>query len=342
MISDFFIGPNVTIKTALAQLDKVKGLGLVVVDESTKLLGSLTDGDIRRALTLSNHDLQSSIEEIYHRDPIFVLKGVSENEKKEITKDKIIKIIPVLENDIVVDVFTVGHEDTKGISVVIMAGGLGSRLGEFTQKCPKPMLEVAGKPVLERILNNFTAVGFKNFFFSVNFMAEVIEDHFGDGSKFNCQVNYLKEDKRMGTAGSLSLLPDDIKGTIIVTNGDLLTLVDFRRLISFHNQHQSPITMCTRKYDFQVPFGVVSIVNGQAREIDEKPNQSFNISAGVYVIDTKLLRHVPKDEFFDMPTFLDKLIADNVEIHCFPLIEQWIDIGQVGDLTLAREKYSHD
>ena len=236
MISDFFIGPNVTIKTALAQLDKVKGLGLVVVDESTKLLGSLTDGDIRRALTLSNHDLQSSIEEIYHRDPIFVLKGVSENEKKEITKDKIIKIIPVLENDIVVDVFTVGHEDTKGISVVIMAGGLGSRLGEFTQKCPKPMLEVAGKPVLERILNNFTAVGFKNFFFSVNFMAEVIEDHFGDGSKFNCQVNYLKEDKRMGTAGSLSLLPDDIKGTIIVTNGDLLTLVDFRRLISFHNQ----------------------------------------------------------------------------------------------------------
>jgi dTDP-glucose pyrophosphorylase len=342
MISNFLIGPDSTIKQSMDQLDLVKGLGLIVVDENKKLLGSLTDGDIRRALTGLDINIDSSIEKIYHRNPKYVLKGSTDSDKEKITENNIIKVVPIIENGIVVDVFTVDHEETKDISVVIMAGGLGSRLGEHTKNCPKPMLEVAGKPVLERILNNFTHVGFEKFFFSVNFMAEFIENHFKDGQKFNCNIQYLRETKRLGTAGSLSLLPKNVTGPIIVTNGDLLTLVDFRRLINFHKQHQSPITMCTRKYEFQVPFGVVNIDSGLAKGIDEKPTQSFNISAGVYVIDSKLLSYIPVDEYHDMPTFLENLIAKNNDVHCFPLVEQWIDIGKVDDLNFAREKYSHE
>lgn len=339
MISEFFVGADFSIKDSMKQLDKTKGLGLIVVDKNKKLLGTLTDGDIRRALTDTKFGLESSIESIYHQNPISVGPDAGKEELEKITSNKKIKIVPIVKDNVVIDVYTVGHEDTQGIPVVIMAGGLGSRLGEHTKKCPKPMLKVAGKPVLERILKNFTHVGFEKFFFSVNFLAEVIEEHFQDGKKFDCNIQYLRENKRLGTAGSLSLLPSNLEGPIIVTNGDLLTHVDFRRLINFHNQHQSLITMCTRKYEFQVPFGVVNIKDALATGIDEKPTQSFNISAGLYVIDAKLLSYIPKDEYYDMPTFLEQLIEEKKDIHCFPLVEQWIDIGKIDDLNLAREKY---
>jgi len=338
MIFDYLITPDASLEEAMIALTNVKGLGLIVVDEKKLLLGSLTDGDIRRYLSQSG-ELSTTVEKIYHRGAISVTKGTPISELEKMTEDKKIKIVPICDDGVVVDVFTISGEDTKTASVVIMAGGLGSRLGDHTKDTPKPMLEVAGKPVLERIIKNFTDVGFEKFYISVNYKAEIIEEYFKDGRDFNCSITYLKENKRLGTAGSLSLLPDDVAGPIVITNGDLLTLVDFRRLLSFHKQHNSPITMCTRKYEIQVPFGVVNIKNGSAESIDEKPIQSFDVSAGVYVINKELLKDIPKDQFYDMPTLIDDLLKKNIKASCFPMIEQWIDIGQISDLKYAREVY---
>jgi len=338
MISSFLIRSNCTITEALTQLDNVKGLGLVVIDENQNLVGSLTDGDIRRAL-VAGKKVSETIVDIIHKNPITASKSTSISELRTITADKKIKVIPIVENNKVVDIFKVDDEETKSISVVIMAGGLGSRLKEHTKDTPKPMVDVGGKPVLERIIKNFTKVGFQNFFLSVNYKAEVIENYFKDGKAFDCKIQYVKETKRLGTAGSLSLLPKDLKGPIVVTNGDLLTLVDYRRLVTFHRQHKSPITICTRKFEFQVPFGVVNIENGQVQSIDEKPTQSFDVSAGVYVINSELFKYIPQDEYFDMPTFIDVLMKENIKADCFPMIEQWIDIGQVSDLDYARSIY---
>lgn len=338
MISDFFVFPESSLEMAMTQLDKVKGLGLLVVDKDLNLIGSLTDGDIRRAI-IAGKQLSDSIKGIVHPNPIQASRSTPVSELKLITGDKKIKIVPIVDNGKVIDVYAVDDEDTKNISVIIMAGGLGTRLGDHTKDCPKPMLEVGGKPILERIINNFTKAGFEKFFLSVNFKAEIIEDYFKDGKEFSCQISYLRENKRLGTAGSLSLLPTNIKGPVVVTNGDLLTLVDYRRLITFHQQHKSPITLCTRKYEFQVPFGVVNIEKGQVQSIDEKPTQSFDVSAGVYVINSELIKHIPSNQYFDMPTFLKVLMENNIKAECFPLVEEWIDIGRISDLDLARSIY---
>jgi dTDP-glucose pyrophosphorylase len=338
MISNFLISPSSTIEMAMAQLDKVGGLGLVVVDGKQNLVGSLTDGDIRRAI-IAGKDLSDVIEDIVNHNPIKATIQTTEAKLHEITADKKIKIVPIVDGKKVVNIFTIDDQETKEMTAVIMAGGLGSRLGEHTKDCPKPMLEVGGKPILERIVNNFKRAGFQNFFFSVNYKAEMIENYFKDGKSFGCQISYLKENKRLGTAGSLSLLPKDVKGPIVVTNGDLLTLVDYRRLVTFHNLHKSPITLCTRKYEFQVPFGVVGIENGQVQSINEKPTQSFNVSAGVYVINSDLLDFISRDETLDMPSFIERLMSKGIKIDCFPLIEEWIDIGRVSDLDFARSIY---
>jgi dTDP-glucose pyrophosphorylase len=341
MNSSFLVHQDISLAEALEALKRVKGIGLVVVDCNDKLLGSLTDGDIRRALA-TGADLHHPIEKFYNKNPKYISVQEDREKLEELTADKKIKVVPIINGHKVVDIFSVADDDTKEASVVIMAGGLGSRLGELTQDCPKPMLEVAGKPVLQRIIENFTDVGFEKIYISVNYKAEVIEDYFKDGAAYNCSIEYLKEEKRLGTAGSLSLLPKHVQGPIVVTNGDILTLVDFRRLLNFHKEHKSPITMCTRKFEFQVPFGVVNIKNGQAQSIDEKPVQSFDVNAGVYVIDKELLSYIPQKEYFDMPTLLEKLMEKEIKADCFPMYEQWIDIGQVSDLDYARSIYGND
>lgn len=338
MMDRYLISKTKSIQDAIEQLDLAMGLGLIVVDKNNTLLGSLTDGDIRRAIT-SEKKLTDSVESIMFTNPTTGNKKSTTNELTALTKNGKIKLIPIVENNIVIDVHTISLDEVKDIPVVLMAGGLGSRLGELTKDCPKPMLEVGGKPVLERIIDNFTRVGFKKFFISVNYKAHMIEDYFKNGAKFNCEIEYLREKERLGTAGSLSLLPEDMKGSMVVMNGDLLTLVDFRRLISFHNNHDSKITMCTRKFDIQVPYGVVNIENETIKSMEEKPVHSFNVNAGVYVMDSSLLKYIPKNKYFDMPSFVDNAMENNNSTHCFPMIEKWIDIGKASDLEFARKIY---
>lgn len=338
MFSNYLISGNIKIKDAMEILDASNGLGLVVVDENNKLLGTITDGDIRRAVIFGN-PLDACVHSIMFKSPTTALRTTSENELQKIINDKRIKLVPIVDNGIVVDVFTVDVDETKDIPVVLMAGGLGSRLGDLTKDYPKPMLEVGGKPVLERIIENFTRVGFKNFYISVNFKAEIIEDYFKNGESFNCKINYLRETNRLGTAGSLSLLPNELKGPMVVMNGDLLTLVDFRRLVSFHLTHKTGVTMCTRQFEMQVPYGVVNINDGIIMSMEEKPSHSFNVNAGVYVIDADYLKNIRVNEYLDMPHFVQSLMNKNINVHCFPMIEKWIDIGKLSDLDYARSVY---
>jgi dTDP-glucose pyrophosphorylase len=339
MMDKFLILENKTIQDALDQLYGAMGLGLIVVDNNQKLLGTVTDGDIRKGV-IAGLGLDEKITKIMFENPITGNSATTDSEFKKYTEGSRIKLVPIVDNGIVIDIYSVDPEEMKDIPVVLMAGGLGSRLGDLTKDTPKPMLEVGGKPVLERIIDNFIRVGFRKFYISVNYKAEIIENYFGDGSKFNCEIEYLREKKRLGTAGSLNLLPSAISGPLVVTNGDLLTLVDYRALMDFHNSHKSRITMCTRHFNLQVPYGVVNVQDGVVLNMEEKPVHSFNVNAGVYVLDSLLVSQVPEDEYLDMPTFIESAMADN-KVHCFPMVEKWIDIGKVSDLEFARDFYGN-
>lgn len=338
----FFIDPNSPVHEAMRRLDKTQGRGLIVVDESKKLLGTLTDGDIRRAL-LAGKEITSTVEFVMHKTP---LVSFSRNIPPEVfasAKKSLLKLIPILDSDKrVVEIFFMdGHSSSEDIPVVIMAGGLGTRLGDLTKDCPKPMLPIGGRPLLEIIIERLTSQGFSTFYIAVNYKADIIEQYFEDGKKFGCTIHYLREKMRLGTAGALSLLPKNVSGPIIVMNGDLLTQVDFRNLKEFHYKHDSLLTVCVRKYDFQIPYGVINIDDkkGNILSLDEKPVQSFFVNAGVYVIDSDLLKHIPENEFFDMPTFINEQMGRKISVDCFPIAEKWIDIGHVDDLKEAREKH---
>lgn len=335
--SRYFIHPTNSLSDAIVKLDQNSGAGLIVVDEFGFLKGTITDGDIRRAL-MQGKNISTEVSEVMFKTPFIASRKDSFDQMLKVSNQKHIKLIPIVENEKVVDIFVFSSDIFDDVPVVLMAGGLGSRLGEYTKNCPKPMLNVGGRPVLERIIENFTKVGFRKFYISTNYKAEMIEEYFQDGKKFNCEIKYLREKKRLGTAGSLRLLPSDIKGPMIVMNGDLLTQVDFRRLISFHKINNNEITICTRNYEVQVPYGVIKTEDGVVKKLEEKPVHSFSVNAGVYVIDSKFIPIIPNDEYYDMTTFVENIMSSN-PVNCFPLLEKWIDIGKESDLEHARETY---
>ncbi|WP_438810775.1 nucleotidyltransferase family protein [Pseudomonas laurentiana] len=220
-----------------------------------------------------------------------------------------------------------------------MAGGLGERLRPLTENCPKPMLMIAGKPILECILESFIEQGFRNFFLSVNYLASVVRDHFGDGSKWGVNICYLQEHKRLGTAGALSLLPERPQDPILVMNGDLLTHARFDNLVQFHDEHDSLATMTVREYDFQVPYGVVRMDGAAIESIDEKPVHRFFVNAGIYAISPAALDLIPPETFYDMPTLFEDLIKARKSTAAFPLREYWLDIGQIEEFERAQHEW---
>lgn len=336
----FIVSDEANIKEVLKQINDLGGKGLYVTDGNGKLIGSVTDGDLRRSL-IKGIGVNENVKLAMKPDMVVVEKKLSDAKKGKILEKHKIQSVPVIdENFHIIDIFTI--EQTKehhDIQVVLMAGGMGTRLGKITENLPKPMIEVAGKPILERIINRLQNQGFSNFYLSVNYKAEIIENYFTDGKKIGCSINYIRENKRLGTAGPLSMLESN-GSPIIVMNGDLLTHVDVTQLMNFHNNHQAKITMCIRSYEYQVPFGVIDIVDGMAKSFLEKPVQSFNVNAGIYVIEPEILPMIPKDEYYDMSTLLNALINSNKDIACFPIVEGWIDVGRESDLLHAQEIYS--
>ncbi len=333
---------NSTIKEALQIIDSGAIKIAVVVDSNNKLLGTLTDGDIRRAI-LNGKVLNSTVESIYFKNPTSVSVNESEKSIINLCKTKTIHQIPIVDRDgKVVGIRTIDDllkVKTYTNKVVLMAGGLGTRLRPLTNKVPKPLLVVGGKPIIETIIESFVKVGFKNFILSVNYKSEMFEEYFGDGSKFGVNIEYIHEDKRLGTAGALSLMKKKLNEDFFVMNGDLLTNANFEQLLRFHHENKADATMCVREYDFQVPYGVVDIMDSKILSISEKPIYKYFVNAGIYMLSPKVLDHIPNDEFYDMPTFFEKLIDMNNSVISFPLREYWLDIGKMEEFKRANREY---
>ncbi|OHE00536.1 MAG: alcohol dehydrogenase [Sulfurimonas sp. RIFCSPLOWO2_12_36_12] len=336
------LNPNSTIKEALQIIDSGAMKLAIVLDENEKLIGTVTDGDIRRGL-LGDLSLDDSIETIIFRTPTVC--------KIEDTKEKILEIaiekklyqIPIVDNDGklvgIEEVDELLKATSKSNRVVLMVGGLGTRLYPLTKNTPKPMLKVGNKPILETIILNFKKYGFTNIILSVSYKSEVIEDYFGDGSKFGVNIEYVHEEQRMGTAGALSLMREKLNEPFFVMNGDLLTNINFEHMMEYHIQNNSIATMGVREYDFQVPYGVVNIDGIDIKSIEEKPVHNFFVSGGVYVLSAESLEYIPQNQYFDMPTLFEKIIADEQKSISFPIREYWLDIGRLEEFEKANNEY---
>lgn len=331
-----------TIREALKIIDSGAMKIAIVVDNKDVLLGTLGDGDIRRGL-LNNLTLDDTIETIIFKTPTVCKIEDTKERLLEIALEKKIYQIPIVDNngklvgiEEVDELLKPKHKNNK---VVLMVGGLGTRLRPLTDKTPKPMLKVGDKPILETIILNFKKYGFTKIILSVSYKSEIIENYFGNGSKFGVTIEYVHEEKRMGTAGALSLIREKLSEPFFVMNGDLLTNINFEHMMDYHVSNSSYATMGVREYDFQVPYGVVNVDGINIKSIEEKPVHNFYVSGGVYVLDSKALELIPENEFFDMPTLFEKVIEKKLKSISFPIREYWLDIGRMEEFEKANNEY---
>ncbi len=331
-----------TVKEALAVMDKSALQIVFVVDDEEHLLGVVTDGDVRRSL-LRGGDLTQSVASVMNAHPIVALQGTERATLLQMMRGKEIRQIPLVDdkNRLVglARLEELLYRPQRDNIVVLMAGGLGTRLRPLTDKIPKPLLKVGTKPILETILENFLDAGFYRFYLAVNYKSQMIEDYFGNGSRFGAEIQYLHENKRMGTAGALYFLPEIPKQPIIVMNGDLLTKVDFGEFLDYHIKQGAAATMAVREYNYQVPYGVIDFDGEKITGIREKPSYSFFVNAGIYVLNPEAVARVDKEEFFDMPQLFDALVAAGKKTTVYPMREYWLDIGRMDDFQRAQEEF---
>ena len=341
-IENIKISTNVSIKKALEVISNGGIKIAIVVDKKGKLLGTLTDGDIRRGF-LKGFDINSSIKSIFFKNPI-IAKLTDDKEKLlKIAISKQIYQIPVVDNNgkaisihILEELFKFKNRSNK---IVIMAGGKGMRLRPLTENIPKPMLKVGNKPILQTIVEKFKESGFDDLIMCVNYKSKIIRDYFGDGKKYGVKIEYINEKKQMGTAGALSLIKKRLKEPFFVVNGDLLTNLDFEKMLDFHNEHKSKATMCISEYNIESPYGEVKLKNENIISIEEKPTHKIFVNAGIYILDPKCIDLIPK-KFYDMPSLFKKLISQKNKTISFPLGEYWLDIGRLNDFKKANFEYN--
>lgn len=339
---EILVLPGASIRDVIRVLDKSAKQIVLVVNEGSRLLGTVTDGDIRRGI-LKGMSLEEPVQRIMNPDPTVAMIDEGREGILAMMRSTRLHHVPLVdENYCVMGLETLDEliqSRARKNRVVLMAGGLGNRLRPLTDECPKPMLKVGNKPLLETILENFIEYGFHRFYISVNYMADVVKSYFGDGSRWGVYIDYLHEQQQLGTAGALSLLPETPNEAILVMNGDLLTKVNFKQLLDFHYGHQAQATMCVREYDFQVPYGVVKIDGQHITGIDEKPIQRFFVNAGIYVLEPEVLDLIAADTYFDMPTLFEELIERKKVTAVFPIREYWLDIGHLADYNRANGEY---
>lgn len=335
------LAPDNTIKDAMRQMNETGIPVGLVVDSKGNLLGVVTDGDIRRSL-LNNPSMSEPISVAMNTNP----KTCEVDTPVEFTKNLFsqfgIQHLPVVDKEGIVFGLRSFNESVKkdklNNTVFLLAGGIGSRLKPLTDDVPKPLLNVGSQPILENIIKSFIGYGFYKFCISVNYKSEKIKDYFGDGSKWGISINYLEEEKRLGTAGALSLLDmSEIKEPIIVMNGDLLTNVNYGNLLEFHNEKESEATICVRSFDYEIPYGVVEAEDHRMIKIMEKPSHSVFINAGIYVLNPEMIKKIPSDEYFEMTTLFENAKNEDKEVVVFPIYEYWLDIGQHEDFKRAQK-----
>jgi dTDP-glucose pyrophosphorylase len=336
------VGPDTPLRDALATIDRTGTQLALVVDANRKLLGTLSDGDLRRAL-LRGLALTDPVSRAMYNNPTCAKSGEPHYAMIATMRRLGLHQLPVVDANGVVVGLEIVHEyltpPARENRVVIMAGGLGSRLEELTRETPKPMLPVGSRPLLETIVRGFAEQGFRHFYFAVNYKAEQIENHFRDGRALDVSIEYLRERERMGTAGALSLIPEAPREPMIVMNADLLTKEDFAQMIERHIEAEAVATMAVRDYEMQVPFGVVRERDGAIERIEEKPIQRFVVAAGIYVLSPAALQLVPKETFFDMPTLFERLVQQGMRTRCHHIDGYWLDIGRMSDYERANVEF---
>jgi len=331
------IGPDLPLEQAIKVLDAAGQRIAIVVDASRRLLGTLTDGDVRRAL-IRSLPMSAPVAEAMFRTPLSAPVATSKDELLALMESHQVLQIPLVGDDATV----LGLETLHGLlrkrhkdnAVFLMAGGFGTRL---QPECPKPLLKVGDKPILEVILQNLAKCGIQRFYISTHYKAEMIREHFGNGERWGVHITYVHEEQPLGTGGALGLLPhDEINEALIVMNGDLLTNLDFDNLLKFHREHDPVATMCVREHEHRIPYGVIQGEGHRITSMVEKPAYRYFINAGIYVLSPQLVRAVAPGERVDMPSLLERHMAAGREVNMFPVHEYWLDIGRMEDFHRAQ------
>lgn len=328
------------IKIAIERLNKVGIKIALVLDKNYRLLGTISDGDFRRGM-LSGLTLEDTVEKIMNKNPRTVNEGTSRLEIFRLMNDTKILQIPIVDrNNIVIGLHlwdAISVQAKYSNIMVIMAGGKGSRLHPQTENRPKPMLLVAGIPILEHIIKRARSQGFNHFIIAVNYLGQIIEDYFKDGHEFGVKIEYLHEDIPLGTAGALSLLSHKPEKAFIVTNGDVITDINYSDFLDYHTVQNAAATVAVHTHEFQIPYGVVQINGFEVESYEEKPIVSSLINAGVYALEPDILDYIKEPRYRDMPEILDISRDLKKKVIVYPLHESWIDIGRPIDLEIANK-----
>lgn len=332
-----------TIADVIRSLDQSGMQIALVVDDQSRLVGTLTDGDVRRGL-LRGLELTSLVEPIVFSSPLVVPPNVERDMVLQLMSANKVHQLPVVNEERVVLGLHLWDDLLqpvgRGNTMVIMAGGKGVRLRPHTENCPKPLLAVGGKPMLQHIIERARSEGFCDFVISVHYLGHMIEEYFGDGSHLGVSIRYLREQQPLGTAGALSLLPTRPAGPFLVTNGDVMSDIRFGELLDFHVRHGAAATMSVRLHEWQHPFGVVRTRGVDIVGFEEKPISRSHINAGVYVLEPQALDALVSGQPCDMPELFSRLQQRAARAIVYPMHEPWLDVGRVEDLERAQAKHS--
>jgi dTDP-glucose pyrophosphorylase len=333
------INPDTTIRACMRVIDRNSLKTAFVVDGSNMLIGSVSDGDIRRGL-LKNSSMEDPVSSVMNRAPAYCLLPTKKSDIIKLLKEMDILCLPLLSDGKIVGIESLDSAqrlEEKKNPVFVMAGGFGTRLRPLTDNCPKPMLPVGEKPMLEHIIERLKHQGFTNFYLSTHYMPEVITEYFGDGSRWNVRITYVHESKPLGTAGALSLLPKDIPDLpMIFLNGDVLTDLNFAKLLDHHETNMFDATMCLREIEHQVSYGVVELDQEKVVGMREKPTSRHNRTTGIYVLSPSCYQSVKQNKTIDMPSLLLERIGEGKSVGAAIHPGYWLDIGRMADYQKAQ------
>lgn len=339
-ISEMCVSPDTTLYEAMSVVGKLGVSIALVVDTEQRLLGVLTDGDVRRALLSSGENLNTPVRKSMNPNFRFVKQSVSRAAALDQMNAMSIRHLPVLDDEkriVGIHLFSelVGSSRLPN-AAVIMAGGKGERLRPITESIPKPMVTVAGRPILEHIVLHLVGAGISEIYLSINYLGNVIEEHFGDGSAYGCQIRYLREAKPLGTGGSLTLLPDTLTEPIIVLNGDLVTQFNVERMLTIHRHSGARLTIAARDYQIGIPYGVLELDGAEVVGLTEKPLETFLVNSGIYVVEPELLKLLPKGQEYLMTSLVEDCLSRKIKVGVHLIEGDWIDVGQHRELAKAR------
>lgn len=340
--ASLFVSDEASLRDAIAALERNHQGVIIVADAQRKAAGLLTDGDVRR-LVLRNISLDEPARDHVNANFLFWPVDAPREAAFAVLRQRHIRHLPVLDaGGQVMDIILLDQVSFQRFDneVVIMAGGLGTRLRPYTEDCPKPMLEVGGKPMLEHILENLVSQGFSRFWICLNYLGDVISNHFGDGKRWGAEIRYVREERRLGTAGALALLDPPPRKPFVLVNGDVLTRVNYRHLLEFHETRRARATMSVRPYEVQLPYAVVDVQGHLVAGMAEKPVKSFLVNAGIYCLDPELLSLLERGEPLDMPDLLDRARQAGHPVVAFPVHEDWMDVGRPDDYHSAQRSFA--